>query len=337
MIPDSGYFQALRGCCQDDAAFERLQQLLAQPDFSQGQTTLPELEDAVPLANQDRSKSALDYQQLIARNAELEQQVAHYKAQSQAQCVELQELHRLKEVVLHTLAHDFRTFVMGTLMVLKNLLGQSGETLILSRARVERMVQGSDRQLGLINSLLETHHCDMQGIVLQREVVEFQTLATAIAQDLGPLLRQNRASLTNQIPADLPSVAVDPTQIQRVFEYLVLNLLRRNPPGLQLTLTATVEADMLCCILHDEGASEMGQVECDRLFDLQVRDPQARCSTELGIKLYLGRQIIAAHGGKIGAISNSQRGTTFWFTLPLANSLSSSHSVSVTSLPAASL
>ena len=62
----------------------------------------------------------------------------------------------------------------------------------------------------------------------------------------------------------------------------------------------------------------MSKRECDRLFDLYVRDPQAPCSTSIGLKLYLCRQIIRAHGGEIGVVSKQQNGLTFWFTLPIA-------------------
>jgi len=55
----------------------------------------------------------------------------------------------------------------------------------------------------------------------------------------------------------------------------------------------------------------------DRLFDLYVREPQAGFSTGNGLKLYLCRQIIEAHGGGIGALSKPKHGFKFWFTLPL--------------------
>lgn len=209
---------------------------------------------------------------------------------------------------------------MGTLMVLKNLHASSDEKIFLSRNVVERMIQGNDQQLTKINSLLELHSSDARGIVLQREVVPFNTLMTTIIQELQPMLAQNQATLTNLIPENLPSVIIDSTQLQRVVQNLLTYSLQHNPPGLNFTLKATLETGVIRCIIQDNGVS-MSKTECASLFDLYVREPQARSSTSIGLKMYLCREIIKSHGGEIGINSNNRkRGITFWFTLPLASS-----------------
>lgn len=258
------------------------------------------------------------YKQVQTLNANLERQVEERTTQLQERNHQLQESNRIKDVLLHTVAHDIRTSVMGTLMVFKNWLQQPGETISIPRKILEKMVTGSDRQLNMINSLLETNACTEQGAIVHRESIQFSILLKSIIKDLQPMLLENQAKLTNLVPMDLPSVMADPTQIQRLFASLFTKILKQNPPGLNLTLHATVEGKMLRCTLDDNGMG-MSQVECDRLFDLYVRDPQARCSTGIGLKLYVCRQIITAHGGQIGITSSPGSGAKIWFTLPLAN------------------
>jgi PAS domain S-box-containing protein len=278
------------------------------------------------------------YQKLAELNTNLEHQVEERTAQLQQKMQEVETLHCVKDVVLYTVAHDLRTSVMGNLMVLKNLLNQKvesgGEELItnapcpmphaqspipVSRSIIERMIQGNDRQLGMINSLLEINSGEKPGMDLKPEPVDFSILLGTIFAQLQPMLTQNQATLKNLVPANLPLVMVDASRLDKFLSHLLTHSLQNNPPGLNFILSATVEGGMLRTQIQDDGVV-MSKVECDRLFDLHVRDPQDCCSTSIGLKMYLCRKFIQSQGGEIGVISNRKRGLTFWFTLPLATS-----------------
>ncbi|MBW4673020.1 MAG: PAS domain-containing sensor histidine kinase [Desmonostoc geniculatum HA4340-LM1] len=245
-------------------------------------------------------------------------------------------------VFFHAVSHDLRNPVLGTLMVLKNLLnqgvgdqvtrGQGGtensfaasprphvrasSSIPVPRSILERMIQSSDRQLSLINSLMEAHVSELQGIVLQLQAVQLLSIVEAAIADLEPLLVQNQATLTNLVTADLPLVNADPTQLWRVFSNLIVNGLKHNPPGLLLTINATPKDDKIYCTVSDNGVG-ITQQQSDRLFELYFRGSNIRNSVGLGLGLYLCKQIINAHGGEIGINSSPQAGATFWFTLPI--------------------
>lgn len=318
MTSEVDYLQALRSCCRDEAAFAKLQQLLADPSSTQH---LVKLSGLVSGQHQPETISATA---LLPTATDLEP-LNELEELLQAAYAELREVRQLQAVLFHVMEHELRPFLMGALMVFQNLLNQGGETVTMTRSRVERMLQSSDRQLGAMNALLETHamaeQTVKQTVALQPEPVEFSTLGQTILEDLAPLLSANQASLTPQIPANLPPVLVDADQIQRVISHLVTATLQHNPPGLHLTLAADVEPGMLRCTLQDDGLGwEAG--ERDRFFELQVRSPHACCSTSLGVQLHLCQQIIQAHGGEIGII-NTEPGSIIWVTLPLATSVAS--------------
>lgn len=219
------------------------------------------------------------------------------------------------QLFLHAVSHDLRNPVVGTTLVLNKLLKTSDETVTVPRSLLERMVESSDRQLSLINSLLEVSSSDVRGISFSPEPVALATLVAAAIDDLEPLLAQNRATLTNQISAALPQVNADPTQIWRVISNLVANALHHNPPGITIRLSAAIEAESIRCEVQDNG-SGMTAAEVDRVFDLYARG-QARRSVGLGLGLYLCRKIIAAHGGEMGLSSSPGVGSKFWFTIPI--------------------
>jgi signal transduction histidine kinase len=180
------------------------------------------------------------------------------------------------------------------------------------------MVQSCDRQVNMINSLLEAHSAEVQGITLNYEQVNLGELVRAIVDDLDALIIENQATLTNQIPNDLPKINADPAQLRRVFENLITNALKHNLPGLHVTLAATVEEDSIRCCVQDNGTG-MSEKECETLFERYAQGNRNRRSTGIGLGLYVCRQIITAHGGVIGALSTPGEGATFWFTLPLAS------------------
>ncbi|WP_199303064.1 HAMP domain-containing sensor histidine kinase [Coleofasciculus sp. FACHB-SPT9] len=226
------------------------------------------------------------------------------------------ESKRQSQVFLHGVSHDLRNPVIGTLMVLNNLLQKPDATIAIPRSILERMVQGSDHQLQLINSLLEAHANDVQGIVLHTELIQLSGLVSSSVADLEPILEQNQAMLKNLVPEDLPLVAADSTQLWRVFSNLITNAIKHNPSGLMITLSATAGSKMIRCSIEDNGVG-MSEEQCKRLFELYFRSSHIRNSLGLGLGLYLCRQIIHAHGGEIGVISFLGTGTKFWFTIPI--------------------
>ncbi len=256
------------------------------------------------------------YQQVQTLATNLEQQVQERTAQLQHNMQSLQALSQVKDDFLNAVSHDLRTPVMGTMMVLKNLQNKPGETIVISRSILDRMVQSCDRQLSMINSLLEAHSSEERGIDLHCEQVDFGKLVQAIADDLEPLVSENQATLTNQLPPTLPPVTADPALIRRVFENLLTNALKHNPPGLHLILNAAIADDLIRCSVQDNGVG-MTQSECNSLFERYARGARARRSAGIGLGLYLCRQIVTAHGGQIGVTSAPGKGATFWFTLPL--------------------
>jgi signal transduction histidine kinase len=261
------------------------------------------------------------------------------------------ESRRELRVFLHTVSHDLKTPVMGTSIVLQNLLKRSADDQVMvNRQVLERLLQGSHRQLSLLNALLEAHEAEVQDLTLQRQPVQIRELTTAVLADLEPALSKNHIAVIDRVGADLPSVDADPTQLWRVYSNLITNAIKHNPHGIDLTLGAEVINDKqpwgnaqmgnwaerrqdhrrlaqlksrlqhprsswLCCYVQDNGVG-IPPAQRQRLFELYVRGSRARYMPGLGLGLYICRQIIMAHGGEIG-VSSELGETTFWFTLPL--------------------
>lgn len=313
------------------------------------------------------SVGAVDYvtkpiqtEEVLARiNTHLALQNLRRKLQEQNQQLQQEICDRKKaeetlRIFLHSVSHDLRNPVTGMLMVLNNVLSRSwsivneeqpqssngkGTTFNL-RSILERMATSCDRQLHLINSLVEAHASEVWGVPLERQPLQLHTLTQRLVEDWEPMLANHQAILQDKISAELPLLWVDPHQLWRVFENLIANALKHNPPGVTLTLSAeTVEVGNLKLADEEIGSIEPSQIEwvrccvadngigmtaeqCASLFELYTRGAVTQRTTGLGLGLYLCRQIITAHGGEIGVMSSPSSGATFWFTLPVFAPLS---------------
>lgn len=215
---------------------------------------------------------------------------------------------------LHAVSHDLKPSIIGSSMVLQNLLLPQTNVTV-DRTIPERMEQSCDRQLKLIDSLLESHANHLQGLQVSPQPTDLSSLVADILADLSPLTTHYQATMMVSMADQLPLVNADPNQIWRVFENLITNALKYNPMGIKLSLSAQLDRGWVKCTVQDDGGG-IAPEQCDRLFNLYTRGQHNRRSPGLGLGLYLCRQIITAHGGKIGVASQPGLGSCFWFTLP---------------------
>lgn len=253
-------------------------------------------------------------QELFAKN----KQLATQNIQLQQEIKQRQQTERRLKVFVHAVSHDLRNPVTGISLLLQSYLGNTRENIVLDRQTVETMLDSCTRQLQLIDSLVEMQNLGVAAYPLNLESVSLQALTNSIVKTWFNMFISSQVVLNNRIPLDLPYIKVDSKQLWRVFENLIGNALKYNPPGITLTLDAQIDASgsMLQVIVADNGVG-IQEAECANLFNLYVRGKNTKYHTGSGLGLYICRQIVEAHGGQIGVESALGKGTRFWFTLPL--------------------
>ena len=260
------------------------------------------------------------YQQVQILNSNLEKQVRSRTLELEDRMLELEDLHEMKAVFLQAVSHDLRTSMMGLLMLLKNLQNRPNENITLSRSILDRMIQSGDRQLTLLNALSENHFAEHRPLPLNCQAVNLSKFLDHILEEWRSQCAQNQVSITHQISENFPPVFADIQFLKQVFDNLLTNALKHNPPGIQLAIEAHIEGNMMRCLLIDNGIG-MDRQQCEKLFHLYLRSLHNQRLTGIGLGCYQCRQIIEAHGGQIGVSSIPQKGSQFWFTLPLAQSV----------------
>jgi len=133
--------------------------------------------------------------------------------------------------------------------------------------------------------------------------------------------RTERARSGHPLQLDLPdhgrSIQVDYIEIAQVLINLLENAAKYSPAGSPVSLTLRIRANDAEISVRDEGIG-LPPGEEERIFDRFYRVEARDRPIGSGIGLAIARGFIEAHGGKIWAQRNDDRGITVRVTLPLA-------------------
>ncbi len=308
--------------------FETCRRLKAQPQTADipiiFMTALTETIDKVTgfkLGAVDYITKPIQPDEVLARvNTHLTLRDLRYQLQQQNEQLhqEIQERQVVEDklrLLLHSVSHDLRNPVTGMSIVLNTLIQQ--DPITLSQAVAQRMQQSCERQLHLINSLVESEAAERWGITLQTRPYPLDQLVQQVIQDWELKIQQQQATVINQV-SPLPPVLIDCFQLWRVFDNVMSNALKYNSAGLTITIGGRLDSPTwVLCWIEDNGVG-MSPEQVAQLFQRYSRGANARYTSGLGLGLYLCQQIIQAHGGEVGVESQLDQGTRFWFTLPVA-------------------
>jgi len=154
--------------------------------------------------------------------------------------------------------------------------------------------------------------------------LEFTTIApkTLIESAVDRMHAQaDRSGLTLQIDVapSLPDVRADIRRLEQVLVNLIHNSVKFTSPGGSILLFATEDSRFIRFAVRDTGVGIPAD-DLLRIFERFFRVDRSRSGGGTGLGLSIARHIVEAHGGRIWAESEEGRGSTFYFTIPIAQS-----------------
>ncbi|MHB0937370.1 MAG: sensor histidine kinase [Armatimonadota bacterium] len=247
-------------------------------------------------------------------------------AEVQRNVSELNALREQDRLLLHTVAHDLRspaTLINGHLSLMLELLGPQQH---LAGENVDALQRALRRMGIIIDDLTEVTRLDAGGISLELEPVALAAyLPELLANHAGDL---DLAQIALDIPEDLPPVNADPARLERILANLLINARKYSAPGAPIRVDARLLDGQVEIRVTDQGQGIPAD-EIDRIFDRFYRCTYKRRGEGIGLGLYITRALVEAHavpssdgktmvGGRIRVESEIGKGSTFAFTLPLA-------------------
>jgi signal transduction histidine kinase len=234
---------------------------------------------------------------------------------------QLVELNELKNKFLGIAAHDLRNPIGAMKVFLALLLeGGLGQISADQRKMLERMNKSCESMSMLINDLLDVSAIEAGSLQLAaRPVDPADYLAEAHSAHLA-LAHAKGIELLLDLAPHLPPVMMDGDRIGQVLGNLISNAIKFSYPATAITLRAVPAGSFVEISVKDQGQG-IPESELPKVFvefgRTSVRPTAGEQSTGLGLAIV--KRIVEAHGGRIWVQSRVGVGSTFTFTLPIAD------------------
>jgi signal transduction histidine kinase len=179
----------------------------------------------------------------------------------------------------------------------------------------------AEQLLALVNDILDLARAEAGNIEIHLEDLDLRKVVTDMRPTIEGLARANDIAVTFRVARDLPRVRADGTRLKEVLLNLVDNAVKYTPEGGKLEVEASVEERALQVSVSDTGVGippENGELIFEPFYRVKGTHSQhGEASTGLGLALV--KRLVEAQGGSISYVSEPGSGTTFTFTLPLAD------------------
>lgn len=222
---------------------------------------------------------------------------------------------QLRDDLVATVAHELRTPLTSLRMALHMCLERVAGPLTDRQADLLYTArEDCERLQSMVDQLLDLARIQGGKIELQRRPTAPQVLIEEVYEQHRRAAAEGQLVFQTVVLPGLPDVDADRERVQLVLSNLVSNATRHTPPGGSIELRAVSADGAVRFEVADTGPG-IPEPYRATVFDKFVRVPGA-VSGGAGLGLSICREIVEAHGGKIGVEPTPGGGATFWVTLP---------------------
>ncbi len=210
------------------------------------------------------------------------------------------------------------TVIQGQAQLLRRALEKANLDPQVRRG-VEAIYVGALRMSVLLRDLVDLTRLEAhQPLMLNRVAVDLRSFVVDVKDRLAPVIGDRRIRI--EAPEGLPLVLADPDRLERILVNLLSNAIKYSDPGTEVTVSMARREGEVVISIADRGPG----IPKEKLPGLFQRHRRVQLGGEqvvsLEIGLYLAMGLVEAHGGRIWVESELGKGSTFSFTLPVAES-----------------
>ena len=254
-----------------------------------------------------------------AQQRALESHAAQLEQAVEERTRELREANEAKDLFLSIASHELKT----PLTTLKTMTQLTHRRLAKAGAEETKYLQTMERAIQrletLVHDLLDTARITSGKLTLRREPVDVVELCRqTVAEQRAEYERDVVLEIGKNVPNTLV-VELDRDRVGQVLANLLSNAVKYSAPDQPVTVSLCTVGDEAVIAVRDRGpgiAPEHLPHIFDQFYQVKGTNVQVGSRIGLGLGLFICRDIVERHGGRISAQSTLGEGSTFTLTLP---------------------
>lgn len=230
---------------------------------------------------------------------------------------EKKDLDSLREDLAATIYHDLRSplaNIISSLDILNSMLPL--ETSMSLRSVFEITSRSADRMQRLISTLLDINRLETGQPITNQKTVDLLELMDESIEVVKPNIETKEQLLLRNYPKSLPAVFVDVDMIKRVLINLLENASKFTPIAGKIEVGGKFDDNWVTLWIRDSGPGIPRDFH-DYIFEKFTRIKVDNAPKGVGLGLAFCRLAVNAHGGRIWVESARDKGSCFFFTLPV--------------------
>jgi PAS domain S-box-containing protein len=233
---------------------------------------------------------------------------------------ELREAQRMRDEWTSVIAHDLRQPIGVILMAASALPTLRAEGLHDKEALFLSRISSAGNALArMVDDLLDLSLLEARRLQLQRKWTNARAFVTDTVARLAHVTGERRVRIVTSdgMSDGARDVFIDPMRVGQVLGNLISNAVKYGEPGTEIEVRIEQRAAEVEIAVTNHGRG-IAPEDLPHLFARFMRSKEARGSETpgLGVGLYIARELIEAHEGRIWAESTPGKITTFHLTLP---------------------
>lgn len=228
-------------------------------------------------------------------------------------------IERMKTEFVSLAAHQLRTPLSAIKWTLKMLLdGDLGEITKEQEEFIGKTYRSNERMINIINDLLDVTRIEEGRYLYKPAFAQIENIIQLVINSYQEEIKEKRIKFKFKTPkVKLPKIKIDIEKMRLAIQNLFDNAIRYTPLGGEVKVSLKHAKKKIEFQIQDNGMG-IPEDQKERIFTKFFRGTNVvRMETDgTGLGLFIAKNIIEAHGGKIWFESKEGKGTAFYFTLP---------------------